>query len=399
MEVAGIFVFLPTKDVMIMDYTRIPRALIYKNRTEIDDFPINGDEYNTLESQFYKKLIKYAFIKRTWQGPDYLLKIFNNAYYICTLILLEKEPTVYIARYKIIASENSEDYNLRFNVMPATMALVYNLLEYYVGMDASGDLMKDICEGFHNWEDPNDYNEWMETFDELLIKTYKPISDIPSFTPRNLYEAITDDDIEGEKLALGINYILKKLADTNEAKICLPVLYNRLSTTPSSPTIERAIKQTTIALHNIGIALPSIITQDKGNECATGQVIGTNAEFDDDNLNDIKKMEIDERIIFFVMALGLDLRGDTINQTQMANFISELTGDNAESIRIRIVTLNKEEKKVNQGEIEDFSESTKDAACNVYEYLGKVVKHNPNLRERIRDIRTNISTVYNLNRE
>ena len=386
-----------------MDYTRIPRALIYKNRTEIDDFPINGDEYNTLESQFYKKLIKRAFIKNSWQGPDYILKIFNNAYYICTLILLEKTPTVYLARYKIIASENSKDFNLRFNVLPATMALVYNFLEYYVGMDTSEDLMKDICEGFHNWEDPNDYNEWMEKFDELLIKTFKPISDIPSFTPRNLYDAITDDDIEGKQLALGINYILNKLADTNDAITCLPILYNRLSEAPSSPNIERAIKQTTIALHNIGISLPAIISHNeqlnKGTDSKMEQIIVANAELKNENLNDIKKMEIDERIIFFVMALGLDLRGETINQKQLAMFISKLTGDNAESIRTRIVALNKEEEKVNQDEIEDFSKSTKDAACNVYDFLEKVVRYNSNLEGRIREIRININTVYHLNRE
>lgn len=93
-----------------------------------------------------------------------------------------------------------------------------------------------------------------------------------------------------------------------------------------------------------------------------------------EDLDEKKKLEIDERIIFVSALLGVSLKPDVINQTQLAKLIEKLTGDTWQSIRPRISSINSETQQVIDKTIKQFSEGTQSAAKNVYELINKAVK-------------------------
>lgn len=93
-----------------------------------------------------------------------------------------------------------------------------------------------------------------------------------------------------------------------------------------------------------------------------------------EDLDEKKKLEIDERIIFVSALLGVSLKPEVVNQTQLAKLIEKLTGDTWQSIRPRISSINSEAQQVIDKTIKQFSEGTQSAAKNVYELINKAVK-------------------------
>ena len=117
------------------------------------------------------------------------------------------------------------------------------------------------------------------------------------------------------------------------------------------------------------------------------------------DLDDIQRMGIDERIIFFSSAMGISLAPELISQKRLAVLISKLSGDSVESIRTRIVALNTEEKKVRDNKLDGYSERTREAATHVYEYLEAVAKTETCKTKLMKDIMKNIDLVYQLCKE
>ena len=131
-----------------------------------------------------------------------------------------------------------------------------------------------------------------------------------------------------------------------------------------------------------------------------------------EDLSDIERLEIDERIIFFISALGIDLDANRISQKRLAMLIAKLSPEKpgertdkegiekkkAESIRTRIVKLNTEEKSVRENKQDCFSDETRKAALNVYNYISKVPKDKSAFTQKTKDILENISLVYQLNK-
>ena len=111
-----------------MDYTKIPRHLIYKEKS-LDDFPIN--DVHSLDWLMLDR-IETSEIAMIPNAEDYVCKIFNNAYYITTLVLKEKRPNLHVADYIGIADGmllELDDLHSRHRYFLAmTMALVYNYL-------------------------------------------------------------------------------------------------------------------------------------------------------------------------------------------------------------------------------------------------------------------------------
>ena len=111
-----------------MDYTKIPRHLIYKEKS-LDDFPINDE--HSLDWLMLDR-IETSEIAMIPNAEDYVCKIFNNAYYITTLVLKEKRPNLHVADYIGIADGmllELDDLHSRHRYFLAmTMALVYNYL-------------------------------------------------------------------------------------------------------------------------------------------------------------------------------------------------------------------------------------------------------------------------------
>lgn len=81
-----------------MDYTKVPRILIYKERSSLEDFGVY--EPNTLNAALYESLMTTERLKPRYEGVfGEILRLFNDAYYYLTQIFLEKNPLERYARY------------------------------------------------------------------------------------------------------------------------------------------------------------------------------------------------------------------------------------------------------------------------------------------------------------
>ena len=72
-----------------MDYTKFPRQLIYRDRTDMNEFDV--EKTGTSDGWFLDNLKKRPFILKTEKAADYALRIFNDAHYICTLFFLHDQ--------------------------------------------------------------------------------------------------------------------------------------------------------------------------------------------------------------------------------------------------------------------------------------------------------------------
>lgn len=204
-----------------MDYTTVYRPLIYKDRNDIDDFPVDETDdvkYLTMESVFMEKLEARPFVKASFDAPELILMIFNNARYIATLILRENHPQHYLHKYLKIAGEDSQDVVICNHAMPATMALVINYMHNYLREVFRGSrIAKAIVENFEDW-DTKGASEGKQDFYELLIE---PPSEIKKYKHwatdydrdgllsfRDIQEVVYDNDIETSEIIAEIDYII-----------------------------------------------------------------------------------------------------------------------------------------------------------------------------------------------
>lgn len=84
-----------------MDYTKVPRYLIYQEKRNLEDFIENEQ---SLDNLMLKK-IENSQIVNFPNASEYVLEIYNAAYYITTLILLQKRPLLHFSSYLNIASQ------------------------------------------------------------------------------------------------------------------------------------------------------------------------------------------------------------------------------------------------------------------------------------------------------
>ena len=79
-----------------MDYTKVPRKLIWADRNNIDDFFV--DDSGSLDNIMFERIGR-SMICNWSNAAEYVLEMYNNAYYITTLILMEKHPILYFSSY------------------------------------------------------------------------------------------------------------------------------------------------------------------------------------------------------------------------------------------------------------------------------------------------------------
>ena len=203
-----------------MDYTTVFRPLIYKDRKDIDEFPVDetdNTDYITMESVFMEKLEERPFIITNYNAPELLLMIFNNARYITTLIFSENHPQHYLHKYLKIAENNSKDIIICNHAMPATMALVINYLLHYNGEIFYGSrIVKAIIENFKDW-DTKGASEGKQDFFDLLIDRTSETDKYPrwttddgEFSRRDIQEVLNDVDIDPYEIIGGIDYIIEE---------------------------------------------------------------------------------------------------------------------------------------------------------------------------------------------
>lgn len=176
-----------------MDYTEFPRELMYKEKASLKDFGVNNEM--TIEHRFYEGLLKRPSIKDCLKKRETILRIFNNAYYLCTLILMDEDPRLSIDSYRKKAENSERTIDWVNHFAPMTMALVYLELKGCQQECACGVrifdefLSDDIYEHYRDW-DTKGASEGKADFYELVgneeQQYIKLPSESPSFPPRTI---------------------------------------------------------------------------------------------------------------------------------------------------------------------------------------------------------------------
>lgn len=93
-----------------MDYSKVPRILIYKERLSLEDFGVY--ESKSFNAVLYDSLMTLDDLKPWVKGAFHeILRLFNDAYYYLTLIFLEKNPLERYPDYCCQFRESSSDYD------------------------------------------------------------------------------------------------------------------------------------------------------------------------------------------------------------------------------------------------------------------------------------------------
>jgi len=199
-----------------MDYTKLPRHLIYKDRKDIDDFPVNSKfDYQFMEEAFLKLLESRPFIKELYEASEMILNIFNNARYITTLICLENHPNHYFRKYLRIAGSDDRSITIANHAMPATMALVKNYLCHYMPNLYNGSkIVEDITNNFNTVAWKEDTHGGFDDFNKLVISNEVipagRLSD-PNFEPRDIREIVNDPFVTERDISENIDFIMDSL--------------------------------------------------------------------------------------------------------------------------------------------------------------------------------------------
>ncbi len=208
-----------------MDYTEFPRELIYKEKASLKDFGVNNEM--TIEHRFYEGLLKRRSIKECFKKRETILRIFNNAYYLCTLILMDEDPRLTIDKYREIAENSMRTIDWVNHFAPMTMALVYLELkgcrrECACELRIFDEfLLDDIYEHYRDW-DTKGASEGKADFYELAgngeRQYLKLRSDLPSFPPRtitikSLGEAFDNDGYRRSLRYFTDDYDMERIAE------------------------------------------------------------------------------------------------------------------------------------------------------------------------------------------
>ena len=208
-----------------MDYTEFPRELIYKEKASLKDFGVSNEM--TIEHRFYERLLKRPSIKNCFKKRETILRIFNNAYYLCTLILMDEDPRLTIDSYRKIAENSERTIDWVNHFAPMTMALVYLELkgcrqECACELRIFDEfLLDDIYEHYRDW-DTKGASEGKADFYELAgngeQQYLKLPSDLPSFPPRtitikSLGEAFDNDGYRHSLRYFTYDYDMERIAE------------------------------------------------------------------------------------------------------------------------------------------------------------------------------------------
>ena len=210
------------------------RPLIWKERMNLSDFFV--DKPGTLDAIMFDRIQK-SVICDLEGAAQYVLDIFNNAYYITTLILMEQLPVLYVIKYiNISLSAGGVDnlYNRHFSAM--TMAMVYNYLQAtnYEYWNDDNAVLKRIW-NYHKEHYHDD--QWDGKARFLFYNNVLPASEIEKhhihdiFVPRPVFDVICYEDAETIMQGHGLDYVINSIVDlrkTEDAICCFDELIKTL---------------------------------------------------------------------------------------------------------------------------------------------------------------------------
>ena len=193
---------------------KVSRSILYKEKESIRVFL--GEE-DTLERDFLDKLRKRPFMQNFDDVSVNVLRLFNNACYICTLVYEEDYPLLELNKYEKIAIDGHDDPVWINHVFPATMALVVCWLRSDECRKISEEMgrqkdIEELCKGICvNIEECSALpNEGIEDFHALISNEHRrPSAFIKerSFQRRPLTEVVEDKSVKGSELLDSMKYL------------------------------------------------------------------------------------------------------------------------------------------------------------------------------------------------
>ena len=194
-----------------MDYTKVPRELIYKERNDLKEFGVLLSD--TMNYLLFMRLKQQALMG-TSGAREVALRCYNNAYYVCTLILLEANdfPELRISDYVNTILEIEKDNKNVDETCLASMAMACLLLARFdsnkYGKDS--EVWKAIYYRCTHYQWYN--SSATDIFHAMMMLNYNLSSPLSptEFAPRDIVEAI--GDVNTSALALGFKYICDRLA-------------------------------------------------------------------------------------------------------------------------------------------------------------------------------------------
>lgn len=189
-----------------MDYIEIPRSLIYKDRTDLKDFGVQ--DINSVNQQLFSNLKK--LFMATDRAKDLILRCFNNAYYICTLIPFDDFPDMQVAEYEKLLMKG-DPYDIE-EICAVSMAMVCKLLPAYDARwrSENNDLINSIQYRFTHYQWMNSGARKSFEFMEEKHNTIGLFLPPNVFSPRDILDAI--ENVSVNVLAIGVKYVCKQLA-------------------------------------------------------------------------------------------------------------------------------------------------------------------------------------------
>lgn len=110
-----------------MDYTIIPRYLIYKQRETLGEF--EQDAIGELNQNIYRLLRRHLYAELGFNNYSTIIKsLMNEAYYLCTLFLMDENSEAHFREYIEVILQYSkypEDIKRRLRNMVYALAYVY----------------------------------------------------------------------------------------------------------------------------------------------------------------------------------------------------------------------------------------------------------------------------------
>lgn len=228
-----------------MDYTKVPRKLIYKDKANLEDFFV--DQPGTLGAIMYEKITK-SDVCTFLDAAERLQDCYNDAYYITTMVLMEKRPLLYVARYLDIVYSKYDKRGCTRHFAALTMAMVYNYLQTdKMCQDKDNAILKYIwnyhVDNFN--EEQIDGKARFFFFDNVLphseCEKYE-MRDI--FKPRNVLDIVNYEAAETILQGQGLDYVMDSiisLRNTERAVECFDDLVQNLRRA-AIPGSEKLIK-------------------------------------------------------------------------------------------------------------------------------------------------------------
>lgn len=195
------------------DYWKVPRVLIYRERESLNDFGVRDSD--TLNGRLFLLLLEH--FRSTNDAKSLVLQCFNNAYYLCTIILMEEFPELCVDKYE----KNLLDMKVQWkeDTCAASFALVYEMLQVCdPNLKQDGPLLQAIYHRFRygHWNALAAANSFYKLIDRVEKKSIILLKS--DFAPRNIRELIEveEEQFSAEEmeldygvlpLALGADYV------------------------------------------------------------------------------------------------------------------------------------------------------------------------------------------------